>query len=202
MGVAEPHKQDNQRSKYAVPPEVIRRARRGDKQAFGEMYQVFAKPCYNLALRIARSPAVAEDIVHDTFIKIIQRLKSYRGDAPLWAWVRQVTVNTALNDLQKRKWLVPVEHPEDMRLDEPISNAPAGAVQHDLDQILGTLSIQARTVLLLHDMEGMTHKEIALHFNQTESFSKSVLFRARKQLSRQLEDSGAHSLNTKGNSHE
>lgn len=153
--------------------------------AFATIYDLYAKRCYNLALRMTGSEAIAEDVVHDTFIKLMQKIKSFRGEASFWSWLRQVTANTTINILNRRKWwrsLDALTDDEYGHMPEPAANDGSGAHQHDLTALLGALSPQARTVLLLHDMEGMTHAEIATIFEQTESFSKSVLHRARKQL--------------------
>ena len=175
----------------AIDELTIQRARNGDMQAFAIIYEAYAKPCYNLALRISGSPAVAEDVVHDAFIKIMGRIGSFRGDAPLWSWVRQITANTTINNLARRKWWRSLEELTESAgatMPEPGALDTSGAAQHDITRLLGQLTPQARAVLLLHDLEGMTHAEIAEVFGQTESFSKSVLHRARKQLKALTED--------------
>lgn len=167
----------------AVDDLTVRRAQRGDTDAMAAIYQLFAKPCYNVAYRMAGSAAVAEDIVHDTFVKVISKIHRYRGPAPLWAWVRQITFNTTINHLNRRKWHVPMDTAE--QIENTWADAGAEvrpAATHDAEKLLSQLSPQARAVVLMHDLEGMTHREIAAAFDQTESFSKSVLFRARKQL--------------------
>ena len=165
----------------AIDEATVKRAQKGDMNAIASIYKVLAKPCYNLALRIAGSSAVAEDIVHDTFIKVIGKISRFRGQAPLWAWVRQITVNTTINHLNRRKWLLPLPEDGVEQLPEP-TPVQLPAMQHDALTLLKQLSPQARAVLLLHDLEGLTHREIGTLFGQTESFSKSVLFRARQRL--------------------
>lgn len=175
----------------AVDQEAIRRARRGDMQAFAAMYEAFSGPCYNLALRISGNRAVAEDVVHDTFVKVMKKIGSFRGEASLWTWLRQITVNTTINELARRKWWRPLDAEigagSGWSMPEPGAGDDRGATEHDLVSLLERLPVQARTVLILHDMEGMTHAEIGELFDRTESFSKSVLFRARKQLQAYLE---------------
>ncbi len=167
----------------AVDDITVQRAQRGDTDAMAVIYQTLAKPCYNVAYRMAGSAAVAEDIVHDTFIKVISKIHRYRGPAPLWAWVRQITFNTTINHLNRRKWIAPMTEAEQIEQtwEDPAAEARPWT-EHDTESLLAQLSPQARAVVLMHDLEGMTHREIADFFNQTESFSKSVLFRARKQL--------------------
>lgn len=166
---------------------TIERAKRGDMNAMAHIYEVFSRPCFNLALRITGSPAVAEDIVHDTFIKVIEKIHKYRGDAPLWPWLRRITTNTTINCLNRRKWMRPLADAEDgfgrEKLTPITDSGDQAANQHDLETLLGSLDPRSRAVLLLHDLEGMTHLEIAALFGQSESFSKSILSRARKQLS-------------------
>ncbi|MFK7956719.1 MAG: RNA polymerase sigma factor [Lysobacterales bacterium] len=179
----------------AVDELTVRRAQRGDTDAMAAIYQILGKPCYNLAYRMAGSTAVAEDIVHDTFIKVINKIHRYRGPAPLWAWVRQITFNTTINHLNRRKWTAPMAEAEQIEntLEDPAAQSRPLA-QLDAETLLAQLTPQARAVVLMHDLEGMTHREIAEVFEQTESFSKSVLFRARKQLKSLIEstDSADH----------
>ena len=81
---------------------TIRRARKGDMQAFATIYEAYGRRCYNLALRMSGSRAMAEDVVHDTFLKIMGRFRSYRGEASLWSWVRAITANTTINAMNQR----------------------------------------------------------------------------------------------------
>ena len=169
---------------------TIRRARKGDMQAFATIYEAYGRRCYNLALRMSGSRAMAEDVVHDTFLKIMGRFRSYRGEASLWSWVRAITANTTINAMNQRKWWTSLDaatQSDTPSMPPPSQMDTRGERQHGISNILGTLAPQARTVLLLHDLEGMTHKEIADLFGQSESFSKSVLHRARKQLEGYLE---------------
>ncbi|MEM9533643.1 MAG: RNA polymerase sigma factor [Pseudomonadota bacterium] len=175
----------------AVDEITVKRAQRGDTDAMAAIYQIFAKPCFNLAYRMAGSPAVAEDIVHDTFVKVISKIHRFRGPAPLWAWVRQITVNTTINHLNRRKWIAPMDDAGQIEVTwaDPVADRRP-LTEHDAQHLLNQLPAQARAVVLMHDLEGMTHKEIAEAFGQTESFSKSVLFRARKQLKALLDADG------------
>ncbi len=164
---------------------VVKRATRGDAAAISQVYDILSTPAFNLANRMTMNRQLAEDVLHDTFIKVIANLHKYRGQVPLWAWVRQVLVNTCLNVMKKES-----RHQyHDSLIDEFGRETIADPVNHDHDHarldamtLLGQLSEKSRTVLILHDLEGLTHPEIAAMFEQTESFSKSVLFRARKQL--------------------
>lgn len=164
---------------------TMQRARKGEMQAFAAIYEAYGKRCYNLALRMSGSRAMAEDVVHDTFLKIMRRFRSYRAEASLWSWVRAITANTTINAMNQRKWwtsLDAITQSDTPSMPPPSQTDMSGEREHDISSILQTLAPQARTVLLLHDLEGMTHKEIADLFGQSESFSKSVLHRARKQL--------------------
>lgn len=175
----------------AVDELTVKRAQQGDMQAMAAIYEILAKPCYNLAYRMAGSAPAAEDIVHETFIKVISKIHRFRGQSPLWAWVRQITFNTAINHLNRARWVQPLSDGAvlEQTLADPHSEQKP-AVEYDAEQLLAQLAPRARAVLLMHDLEGMTHGEIAATFGQTESFSKSVLFRARKQLRALIDDAG------------
>lgn len=170
---------------------TVRRARRGDAAAISQVYAILSTPAFNLAYRMTLNRQQSEDVLHDTFIKVIANLHKYRGQAPLWAWVRQVLVNTCLNAMKRESR----HQHHDSLTDDYGRETIADPVNHDHDHarldamtLLGQLSEKYRTVLILHDLEGLTHPEIAALFEQTESFSKSVLFRARKQLNELTRD--------------
>ncbi len=165
---------------------TTRRARQGESEAFAAIYDTLKTPAYNLVLRMSCNAQMAEDILHDSFIKVIDKFDSYRGKVPVWAWVRQILVNTTINSIKKESrhenHLELVDSYGRERVAEQQDSSRTQEQQHDALRLLSRLSAKSRTVLILHDIEGMTHTEIADHFKQTESFSKSILFRARKQL--------------------
>jgi RNA polymerase sigma-70 factor (ECF subfamily) len=159
---------------------VLQRARRGDGAAHGVIYQLYSRPCYNLALRILGEPAAAEDVVQEVFLRMMDTIKGFRGDAPFGAWLKRMTANATI-DVIRRNRRLDGDDPEERLSSMQTPDVPAEA-SVDAWSLLMQLSPRARAIVLLHEMEGYTHKEMSELFGQSESYSKSVLARALKRL--------------------
>jgi RNA polymerase sigma factor (sigma-70 family) len=172
-----------------IEPEVLAQARAGRSDAQAAVYRAFSPGAYALIRRMISRKAVADDLLQDTFVEILQSLGRFRGEAPLGAWIRRIAVSKCLMYLRS-PW-----HRSLMWLDaqagddspvEPIlaARVPRSDPGHqmDLDAALERLSPMARTVVWLYDVEGYTHEEIAALFGKTTSFSKSQLMRAHLRL--------------------
>lgn len=168
---------------------MIKAATYGNRTACESIYFAFEKPVYNLAYRLAQNSHDAQDILQETFIKLFQCMHQYRGQAPFWAWLRQIALNTALQLLRNRQ-----KHQEKSLhlLEQPTNHEddgdPAETMDHtSLYLAYSQLSLDNRTVLWLYHVEGFTHKEIAALLGKTVSFSKSQLSRAHNKLRAQLQ---------------
>lgn len=158
----------------------LARAQRGDMQAFAQIYQRFGSACFQLALRILGQRQQAEDVVQEVFLKMIDTIRSYRGDAPFGAWLKRMTANACIDHLRRQR------HVSDANADELLARTPSGDAEVsgriDVGSLLARLSPRARAIVTLHELEGYTHAELATLFGQSESYSKSILARALKQL--------------------
>lgn len=154
---------------------TLQRARRGDATAFAAIYDRYGIACYNLALRILGEPSAAEDIVHDVFVRLIASLRGFRGDAPFGAWLKRMVTNATIDALRGRQRYVDVED-EALSAFAPIADGAEDRV--DAWSLLMRLPARARAIVVLHEVEGYTHKELAQWFGQSESYSKSILARA------------------------
>jgi RNA polymerase sigma-70 factor (ECF subfamily) len=163
-----------------VDATTLARAQRGDMQAFAALYACFGKACFNLALRILGNRPQAEDLVQEVFLRAIGGIRGYRGDAPFGSWLKRMTVNATIDQLRSQR------HDDDLSaLDAagaPTSDAATPAAVVDAWALLQKLPPRARAVLVLHELEGYTHTELAQMFGQSESYSKSILARALKKL--------------------
>jgi RNA polymerase sigma factor (sigma-70 family) len=163
-----------------IEASVLARAQRGDMQAFAMLYARFGQPCYRLALRLTGNSAQAEDLVQEVFLKLIETIRSYRGDAPFGAWLKRMTANAAIDQLRRNKRFVDAD-PEAMFASvDAVGANPAQKL--DAAALLQRLPPRARAVLVLHELEGYTHAEIAKLFGQSESYSKSILARGLQRL--------------------
>lgn len=153
--------------------------------AFDEVYRVYAPRLFGLICRLAGRHD-AEDLLQDTFLTAHRKLASYRGDSALGTWLFRVATNVCLDHLRSRgyRWSQFADELGDQVED---SSRPAGAVlgvvdRLDLERALASLPPGARTVFVLHDVEGFEHKEIAGMLGVTDGTSKSQLHRARLRL--------------------
>jgi RNA polymerase sigma-70 factor (ECF subfamily) len=159
---------------------TLERARRGDMLAHAAIYARYGSACYNLALRILGEPAAAEDIVQDVFLKMFDSVRGFRNAAPFGAWLKRLTANATI-DVLRAGQRFRADAPDTLFASMPAS-APDVEERTDAWSLLMRLPPRARAVLILHELEGYTHKELADLFGQSESYSKSVLARARKRL--------------------
>jgi RNA polymerase sigma factor (sigma-70 family) len=153
-------------------------ARRGEPAALSQLYRRHAATAYSLALRITGHPDRAEDVVQDAFLRAFEGLGGFRGDAPFGAWLRRVVVNMAIDRLRAERRLL--SDPD--RIDALTADSVGFDRPLDTLGLLARLAPAARTVLVLHDLEGYSHAEIAHACGHSESWSKSVLSRARARL--------------------
>ncbi|HWL62388.1 MAG TPA: RNA polymerase sigma factor [Steroidobacteraceae bacterium] len=187
----------------AISPEpaCLRLAAAGDRAAQHRVYELTAAPVFALVRRLVRSRAAAEDVFQDCMIALLDHLGDYRGDAPFGAWVRQVAARHCLMHLRSpwqraRRALWPdgsdagLPAPHDAALRATAAAVPEAALaEHiDLERALSQLPGTDRAVVWLHDVEGLTHEEIAALFRRTTSFSKSRLARAHALLRAALDD--------------
>jgi RNA polymerase sigma-70 factor (ECF subfamily) len=168
--------------------DLVQRARGGDQAAFRELYRQQVGRVYALCLRMARDGAEAEELTQDVFVRVWERLTSFRGESAFTTWLHRVTVNVVLEARRKRRRrearVLPMEDPA--VLERPGADArPALSV--DLERAIAMLPEGAREVFLLYDVEGYGHAEIAEMVGIAAGTSKAQLFRARQLLRKVLQ---------------
>lgn len=171
-----------ERSNFAIeiPDSVLQRAQSGELRAFEQIYRLFERPVYTLALRLLNDADAAREILHDAMLKLFQRLDQFRGDAPFWGWLRQIALNEALMRLRKDRRIE-----FDANYDDIETEATPPWVHADglaLEQALARLPALTRSVLWLYHVEGYSHPEIADSLGKTVSFSKSQVARGTARL--------------------
>jgi RNA polymerase sigma-70 factor (ECF subfamily) len=166
-----------------VPDTLLARARRGEPGAFEQLYRLFERPVFTLALRLTGQREEAQDVLQDTMFKLYDRLGEFRAESPFWGWLRQIAVNEALMHLRRRGRLPLSEEAVDTELEgHDVMLPPAAADAGLLARALGRLPDATRSVLWLYHAEGYTHDEIAGLMGRTPSFSKSQLARGTRRL--------------------
>jgi RNA polymerase sigma factor (sigma-70 family) len=170
-----------------IPDTVLARARRGEIGALEQIYRAFERPAYTLALRMLGDPDAAREAMHDAMLRVFERVKQFRGEAPFWGWLRQIVVNEALMHLRRERGVAFEELPDE---DDTPGAAPAPWMLADarhLERALAQLPELTRSVLWLYHVEEYTHQEIAAMTGKSASFSKSQVARGGNRLRALLE---------------
>ena len=178
-----------------LPPETIRAAIAGAREAHEAIYRQYQRPVYTLIRRLINRPAVADDLFQEVFVEILRSIGSYSGDGSFSGWVRTITVNKCLMYLRspwhRSLFWLDAEEPESPSAIALVDASPRAdvqiAAQADLERAFAQLSPLTRSVVWLHDVEGYTHCEIAKALGRTTGFSKSQLARAHHRLREILE---------------
>lgn len=170
---------------------LLLRAQSGDRTAFSDLVRIHQDEVYTLALRLTADREVAADVTQEAFVRAWRALPKFRRDAKFSTWLHRIVVNAAWT--QRRKQSKHRTHPIDESFTEPISEAisperaaESVAVQERLRAALQDLSLSIRTVVVLKDVYGWSHGEIAEHLGITVAAAKVRLHRGRKQLRAQL----------------
>jgi RNA polymerase sigma-70 factor (ECF subfamily) len=159
--------------------------RASDNSAFESLYLQQRPAVYALALRMSCNHATAEDIVQDVFIAVWRGLRAFRGDSSISTWIHAIAVRTA-----RRRW----RQNYDAKLDEGAIAEYERVVAKvfpdtrlDLERAIATLPAGARAVLVLHDVHGHKHAEIAGMLGVAIGTVKAQLHRARNLVKQELQ---------------
>jgi RNA polymerase sigma factor (sigma-70 family) len=166
---------------------LINRARAGDGEAHELLYRLLAKPVYTLIRRLVMRPAIAEELLQDVFVEILRSVRAYSGDGSFAGWVRSIAVSKSLMYLRSpwHRSLIWLGTEGLLALHEEAVSSES--IDADLERALLALPAVSRAVVWLHDVEGLTHPEIARLFDRTVGFSKAQLSRAHAKLRERLE---------------
>jgi RNA polymerase sigma-70 factor (ECF subfamily) len=171
--------------------ELIRRGQAGDPRALEEIYERYKSPLFNLAIRHARDRAAAEDILQDTFIKVLTHLDDVANVETFSAWVYRIGLNTCYSYLRGRRSrdnrTVTLSQVEGRR-EEAVYDGHEASLAGPIEEAVAVLPKKLRTVFLLHDVQGFKHEEVAGLLGVTVGTSKSQLFKARLRIRKFLKD--------------
>ncbi len=171
--------------------ELLDRARSGDRSAFSDLVRIHQDEVYTLAVRLVADRELAADVSQEAFVRAWRALPNFRGDAKFSTWMHRITVNVAWT--QRRKQRKHRADPIDEAFTEPAADgisperaAESAAMQGRLRDALRDLPRPTRTVVVLKDVYGWSHGEIADHLDITIAAAKVRLHRGRKQLRTRL----------------
>jgi RNA polymerase sigma-70 factor, ECF subfamily len=162
---------------------LVDRARAGDMAAFEELYRRNVGRVYALCMRLAADPSLAEELAQDVFVRAWERLGTFRGDSAFSSWLHPMTVNVALSERRaRRRRTSRFVTTDDLTPFEKPGKTAGPEAGMDLQKALATLPPGARSVFVLHDVEGYRHQEIAELTGVAEGTSKAQLHRARRMM--------------------
>ena len=167
---------------------LVQDAQSGDLRAFERLYRDNERRVFALCLRLSSNPELAEELTQEVFIRAWKKLGSFRGQSAFSSWLYPLTVNVARSERRSRmRRLARVFATDDVAILEPPPQSPTPETGFDLEKAMATLPPGARTVFVLHDVEGRTHEEIASLLGLATGTSKAQLHRARRLLREALE---------------
>lgn len=148
-----------------------------DRIAQRQLYDRYKKAMYTLAYRITGDFDDANDVLQDAFLEVFKHLNQFRGESTLGAWVKQIVVRKST----KKKRLVIWQNVDDY-MGEAIDWGESEINAAHLETAVLSLPDGFRTIFVLAEVEGYTHREIAVMLNISEGTSKSQLFHAKRKL--------------------
>ncbi|HEY2082227.1 MAG TPA: sigma-70 family RNA polymerase sigma factor [Verrucomicrobiae bacterium] len=181
--------------------ELVKRARKGDLAAYDQLVQRYQERIYATVYHMTSNHEDANDLAQEAFIKGFQALKSFKGGSSFYTWVYRIAVNKTINFLKQRKNRSQMslndldfnaEHDPDLvaLISDKTPRREAGLteLQEKLNEAMQKLSEPHRLVVTLHDVQGMSHEEIAQVMGCNIGTVRSRLFYARQQLQGFLSD--------------
>jgi RNA polymerase sigma-70 factor (ECF subfamily) len=159
----------------------------GEQQVFHELYQEHHRRVYSICLRMTQNVSEAEDLTQEVFIQLFRTIGSFRGESAFTTWLHRLTVNHVLMHFRKRKVrpelttgngelpaqvVMGTGDPQRMRVVDRIL----------LSEVIAKLPEGYREAIILHDVEGLEHREIAQIRGRSVGTSKSQLHKGRTML--------------------
>jgi RNA polymerase sigma-70 factor, ECF subfamily len=175
---------------------LAERCRRGDLGAFEELYRTHARRLYGVTVRMLGNTADADDMLQEIFLAAHRKLDSFRGESALGTWLYRLAVNLCLDHLRSRTGRA-------MQMTDALDDEPelpdAGSrglaertvTKMDLERALAQLPEGCRTAFVLHDIQGLEHREVGEVMGIAEGTSKSQVHKARMRLRTLLSRTGS-----------
>lgn len=181
-GLTSPPSPDNSLAHADSERADVALAAAGDSQAFERLYRLHVNRVHSLVRRMVAADGDADELTQDVFVRAWQRLGTFRGEAAFGTWLHRLTVNLVLNWQKSASRGRKLFNDDDTALDVTPSRKTTPEDRMDIEAALKKLPPGARQVLVLHDVEGFRHEEIARMLGVQSGTSKAQLHRARKLL--------------------
>lgn len=182
-----------------IDQELVERAQRGDKQAFGMLVEKYQRKLGRLLSRLIRDQAEVEDVVQESFIKAYRALPNFRGDSAFYTWLYRIGINTAKNylvSMGRRPQIssdIEIEDAEnfddaiDLRtMETPETTLMTKEIAQTVNNTVAALPDELRTAITLREIEGLSYEEIATLMDCPIGTVRSRIFRARETIAEKL----------------
>ncbi|MFZ5512508.1 MAG: RNA polymerase sigma factor RpoE [Pseudomonadota bacterium] len=182
-----------------VDQQLVARAQRGDKEAFGLLVAKYQRKLARLLSRLIRDPAEVEDVAQEAFIKAYRALPTFRGDSAFYTWLYRIAVNTAKNYLVSQGRRAPTttefdseeaetfEEGEQLRdVDTPDRLLLSKQIGETVNAAMESLPEELKTAIVLREIEGLSYEEIAQIMDCPIGTVRSRIFRAREAIAEKL----------------
>jgi len=181
--------------------ELVRLAQKGDVNAYDELMHRHQSKIYGLIYNMTGNREDAEDLLQEVFIKGFKVIKRFQGKSSFYTWIYRIAINRTINFVKRRKARVMASlHDMNQNVESdplyielssresPLRDAGLAELQKKLNEALQCLSEKHRTVVVLHDIQGIPHEEIAKMVGCSSGTVRSRLFYARQLLQSQLSE--------------
>ncbi|MES2013031.1 MAG: RNA polymerase sigma factor RpoE [Pseudomonadota bacterium] len=182
-----------------IDHELVLRAQRGDKRAFGMLVDKYQRKLGRLLSRMIRDQAEIEDVVQESFIKAYRALPNFRGDSAFYTWLYRIGINTAKNylvSMGRRPTVstdIDIEDAENFEdgnelrtMETPESTMMTKQIAQTVNDAVADLPEDLRTAITLREIEGLSYEEIATIMGCPIGTVRSRIFRAREAIALRL----------------
>lgn len=186
-------------SEAAIDLQLVKEVQAGNVRAFDQLIRKYRERLYSVIYNMTANREDSADITQEAFIKAFRSIKKFHGRSSFFTWIYRIAVNTAITHLKKRRLRkyfsfdnMQEEGLESEVLNHLMTNAESSRsgvlkeLQEKLNEALQNLSINHRTVVVLHEVEGLSHQEIADIMECSEGTVRSRLHYAKQQLQAEL----------------
>jgi len=188
-----------------APPDdrqLVIAAQKGELSAYDELIRRYHGKIYSLVYNMTSNKEDAEDMLQDVFAKGYSSLKHFKGTSSFYTWIYRIAINRTINFLKKRKRganAISLDNVDEgverdrtyvelSARESPFRDVILSELQQKLNKALMTLSEKHRTVVVLHDIQGVPHDEIARMMGCSQGTVRSRLFYARQRLQSELSE--------------
>lgn len=160
---------------------LVERCIRGERDAQFELYKLYSKAMYNICCRMLNNRTDAEDMLQEIFSDAFSRLKNFRFDSTIGAWLKRITVNKCINEINRRR--IKLDYVEEVpEITKEEEEEKMGITVDKVKNAMEVLPNGSRIIFSLYLLEGYDHEEIGQIMNISESTSKTQYMRARQKV--------------------